>query len=80
MVVRPSETFRFACGECRVVFELRGAPESEWVEGNPEDGEPLKEISLTCCPFCGVGAHELKMLHYQRVRPLAKDLASRRGF
>src|SRR5215831_10327533 len=68
MVVRPSETFRFGCGECQVVFDLGGADESEWVEGSPEGGEPLVEVSLTCCPFCGAGAHELKVLQYQRIR------------
>lgn len=68
VIVKPNETIRFACGECQVVFDLRVAPGSEWAEGIPEGGEPVKAVSLICCPFCGVGAHELKMLHYPRVR------------
>jgi len=61
VAMKPNETIRFACGECQAVFDLCVAPESEWAEGVPENEEPLKEASLTCCPFCGAGSHELKI-------------------
>lgn len=58
--MRKSETIRFACGDCRIVFDLRVAPESEWAEHTDEDG--LQEFAPPgCCPFCG--SSELKALH-----------------
>jgi hypothetical protein len=54
--MRPGENVRFACGECRIVFDISIAPELA-------DGSAIDEIDdwLYCCPFCGIA--ELRQLH-----------------
>jgi len=49
-----TQTIRYACYECTVVFDLCVAPTSEWLE-QYEDIDDHGEVDITpvSCPFCG---------------------------
>ena len=61
--MKPGETIRIACGECKIVFNLGVAPASEWVEDFESATGTINDIEPTCCPFCGAAACELRSLH-----------------
>jgi len=51
--MKPGETIRIACGECKIVFDLCVAPASEWAEDFNTSTEPVNDIEPTCCPLSG---------------------------
>ena len=61
--MRPGEPVRFACDECMIVFDLRIAPLSEWVEPHDEnDFESPMEIEAPArCPFYDLA--ESRVIH-----------------
>jgi Zn finger protein HypA/HybF involved in hydrogenase expression len=57
-MMKPNETVRYECEDCRFVFDLTidSVRETEFVEEEEAlDAEP------SCCPFCGAG--ELRAVH-----------------
>jgi hypothetical protein len=61
--MKPSETVRFGCDECMVVFDLRLAPVSERLEHFEEDDSPMdvKIPAPFSCPFCQ--QNSLRVIH-----------------
>ena len=59
--MKPGETIRIACGECKIVFDLCVARMSEWAEDFESATDTINDIEPTCCPFCVAG--ELRSLH-----------------
>jgi hypothetical protein len=52
-MMKASETARFECGECRIVFDLSLDPVRE-AEIAAEFGlKQLDDVQPICCPFCG---------------------------
>ena len=51
--MKPGETIRIACGDCKIVFDLCVAPTSEWAEDFESATGTISDIEPTCCPFCG---------------------------
>jgi hypothetical protein len=55
--MRPGETVRFACDECRMAFDITMAPPAEWRE--PQDDKDYRvpvDVELPhFCPFCELG-------------------------
>jgi hypothetical protein len=55
--MKPGETIRIACGECKIVFDLCVAPTSEWAEDFESATGTINDIEPTCCPFCGAAVN-----------------------
>lgn len=61
--VRPGESFRLGCDECMIVFDLRIAPVSEWIEQYAQDDGPddVRILAPFPCPFCQLS--NLRVIH-----------------
>ena len=49
--MKPGETIRIACGDCKIVFDLCVAPTSEWAEDFESATGTINDIEPTCRHF-----------------------------
>jgi hypothetical protein len=52
-MMKASETARFECGECRIVFDLSLDPVREAAIAAELGLDSLDDVQPICCPFCG---------------------------